>query len=72
MFEDRVLRKVFGLNKEEVTGDWRKLHNEQFYNPYFIPNIIRVIKLRSMRCAGHVECMGRKEMNTGFWRGFLT
>jgi hypothetical protein len=54
----RVLR-IFGPKRDEVTGGWRKLHNEELHDFYSSPNIIRVIKSRSMRWVGHVACMGR-------------
>ena len=57
MFENRVLR-VFGPKRDEVTGEWRKLHNEKLTDLYSLPNIVRVIKSRRMRWAGHVACMG--------------
>ena len=50
-----MLRKVFGPERENVTGDWRILHNEEQHNLYSSPNIIRVIKSMSLRCAGHTE-----------------
>jgi hypothetical protein len=49
LFENRVLRIIFGPKRDEVTGDWRKLHNEELHNLYSSPNIIRVIKSRRMR-----------------------
>ena len=58
MFENRVLRKVFGLKRDEMTGEWRKLHNEELNDLYSLPNIVRVVKSRRMRWAGHVACMG--------------
>jgi hypothetical protein len=54
VFENRVLRRIFGPKRDEVTGDWRKLHNEELHNLYSLPNIIRMIKSRRMRWAGHV------------------
>jgi len=57
MFENRVLR-VFGPKRDEVTGEWRKLHNEELRDLYSLPNIVRVVKLRRMRWAGHVAYMG--------------
>jgi hypothetical protein len=54
VFEKRVLRRIFGSKKDEVTGDLRKLHNEELHNLYPSLNIIRLIKSRRMRCAGHV------------------
>ena len=58
VFENRVLRRVFGAKRDEVTGEWRKLHNEELSDLYCSPNIIRVIKSRRMRWAGHVARMG--------------
>ena len=57
MFDNRVLRKIFGPKRDEVTGEWRKLHNE-FNYLYSSTNIVRVIKSRGMRWAGHVARMG--------------
>jgi len=54
VFENRVLRRVFGPNRDEVTGEWRKLHNEELSDLYSLPNIVRVVKSRRMRWAGHV------------------
>jgi hypothetical protein len=58
VFENRVFRRIFGPKRDEVTGGWRKLHNEELYGLYSSPSIIRVIKARRMRWAGHVACMG--------------
>ena len=58
MFENRVLMRILGPKRDEVTGDWRKLHNEELNNLYFSPNIVGVIKPRRMRWAGHVAHMG--------------
>jgi hypothetical protein len=60
VFENRVLRKIFGPKRNEVVGGWRKLHNEELHNLYCSPSIIRIIKSRRMRWAGHVACMGEK------------
>jgi hypothetical protein len=60
VFEKRVLRKIFGPKRNEVTGGWRKLHYEELHNLYCSPSIIRIIKSRRMRWAGHVERMGPK------------
>jgi hypothetical protein len=54
MYENRVLRRIFGLKREEVAGGWRRLHIKELHNLYTSPNITRVIKLRRMRWAGHV------------------
>jgi hypothetical protein len=53
----RVLMRVFGPKRDEVTGEWRKLHNEELNDLYSLPNIVQVVKLRRMRWAGHVACM---------------
>jgi hypothetical protein len=65
VFENRVLGKIFGPKNEEVTEDWRKLHNDELHNLYFSPNIIRMIKSRRMRWAGHVGRMERRGMHIG-------
>jgi hypothetical protein len=57
VFENRVLRKIFGPKREE-DGSWRKLHNDELHSLYSLPNIVRVIKSRRMRWAGHVASMG--------------
>jgi hypothetical protein len=54
VFENRVLRRIFGPKRDEVTGGWRKLHNEELHNLYMSPSIIRMNKSRRMRRAGHV------------------
>jgi len=71
MFENRVLRRVFGPKRDEVTGECRKLHNEELNDLYSSPNIVRVIKPRKMGCAGHVARMGRGDAYRGFWWGNL-
>jgi hypothetical protein len=58
VFENRVLRGIFGPKRDEVTGEWRKLHNEELHNLYSSPDIIRQVKSRRMGWAGHVARMG--------------
>jgi hypothetical protein len=58
VFENRVLRRIFGLRRQEVMRGWRRLHNEELHNLGTSPNIIRVIKSRRMIWPGHVACMG--------------
>jgi hypothetical protein len=53
VFENRVLRRIFGPKRDEVTGGWRKLHKEELHNLYSFPSIIRIIKSRRMKGAGH-------------------
>jgi hypothetical protein len=60
VFENRVLRRIFGPKRDEVTGEWRKLHDEELRDLYSLPSIIRIIKSRRMRWAGHVARMGEK------------
>ena len=60
MFVNKVLRRIFGPRRDEVTGDWRRLHNEELNVLYCSPNIVRVIKWRRMRWAGHVARMGEE------------
>jgi hypothetical protein len=57
VFENRVLRKIFGPKRDEAMGSWRKLHNEELHNLYFSPSIIGMLKSRRMRWAGHVARM---------------
>ena len=70
MFENRVLRSVFGPKRDKVTGEWRKLHSGELSDLYSLPNIVWVVKSRRMRWAGHVARMGG-EGCTGFWWGNL-
>jgi hypothetical protein len=67
MFENRVLRRIFGPKRDEVIEGWRKLDNEELHNLYCSPSIIRIIKSRRMRWAGYVARMGRRGMHIGFW-----
>jgi len=70
VFENRVLRNIFELKRDAVTGKWKKLYNEELYDLY-PPNTIRVIKLRRMRWAGHVALTGAREVHREFWWGNL-
>jgi hypothetical protein len=58
--ENRILSRIFGPKRDEVTGEWRKLQSEELLNLYAFPNMIRQIKTRRMRWAGHVACMGEE------------
>jgi hypothetical protein len=69
VFEDRVLMRVFGPKRDEVTGEWRKLHNEEFSDLYSLPNIVQVVKSRRMRWAGHVARMGEGRGVHRVWAG---
>jgi hypothetical protein len=60
VFENRVLRKIFGQKTDEMTGEWRKMHNEELRDMHSSQIIIRIIKSRRMRCVGHVARMGEK------------
>jgi hypothetical protein len=60
VFESRVLRRIFGPKRDEVTREWRKLHNEELNDLYFSPSIVWVIKSRRIRRAGHVARMGER------------
>jgi len=60
VFENRVLRRIFVPRRDGVTGEWRKLLNEEVNDLYCSPNIVRVVKSRRMRWAGHVACMGKR------------
>jgi hypothetical protein len=66
VFENRVLRRIFRLKGDEVTGEWRKLHNEELHILYSFPNIIRQRKSRRIRWAGHVARMGEERDVSSF------
>jgi hypothetical protein len=65
VFENRVLRRIFGPKRDEETGEWRRLHNKELYALNSSPNIIRVMKSRTVRWAGHVARWVRGEVHTG-------
>jgi hypothetical protein len=65
VFENRVLRRIFGPKREEVTGEWRKLRNEELHDLYSSTSTIRIMKSRRMRWTGHVARMGRKGTRIG-------
>ena len=69
VFENRVLGKIFGARRDEVTGEWRRLHNEELNDLYSSPNILRGTKSRRMRWAGHVVRIGEERGYTGSWWG---
>ena len=69
MFANKVLRRIFGPKRDEVTGEWRKLHNEELNDLYCSPNIVRVIKSRIMRWAGHEARMGERRGVCRVWCG---
>jgi hypothetical protein len=60
VFDNKMLNRIFGLKRDEVTGEWRKLYNEELCYVHSLPSIIRIIKSRRMRWAGHVARMGKK------------
>ena len=68
MFENRVLRRILGPKRDEVTGEWRKLHNKELNELYSSPNIVWVIRSRRIRWAGHVARMGERR---GLYRGLV-
>jgi hypothetical protein len=68
VFGNGVLRRIFGPKRDEVTGDWRKLHNEELHNLYSSSNIITMIKSKRMRWTGHVAGMGRRGIRIGYRR----
>jgi hypothetical protein len=66
--ENRVLRRIFGPKRDEMTGDWRKLYKEELHNLYSSPNIIRMFKSRRMRWTGHVAGMWIRKSHIRYWR----
>jgi hypothetical protein len=68
VFENRVLR-IFERKRDEVTGEWRKLHNEELRDLYSSPSIIRIIKSSRTRCVGHVARTERRGTRMGYWWG---
>jgi hypothetical protein len=67
VFENKVLRGIFGPERDGVTGGWRKLHNEELHNLYSSPSIIRIIKSRRMRWAEHMARIGKRGTCIGYW-----
>jgi hypothetical protein len=67
VFENRVLRRIFGPKRDEVTGEWRKLRNEELSDLYSSPSIIKIIKSQRMRWAGHVARMGKRGTRIDYW-----
>jgi hypothetical protein len=67
VFQNRVLRKIFGPKRDEMMGEWRKLHNKELRDLYSSPSIIRIIKSGRMRWAGHVARMGRRGTYIDWW-----
>jgi len=69
VFENRVLREIFGTKGDVLTVEWGRLHNQELYALHSSPNIIRVIQSRRMGLAGHVACIRSGEVHAGFWWG---
>jgi hypothetical protein len=67
VFENRVLRRIFGLKRDKVMGEWRKLYNKELRDLYSLPSIIRIIKSRRMKLAVYVARMGRKDTHIDYW-----
>jgi hypothetical protein len=67
VFENRMLRRIFGPKRDEVVGGWRKQDNEELHNLYFSPSVIRIIKSRRMKWAGHAARTGRRGVHVGLW-----
>jgi hypothetical protein len=71
VFENTVLKRIFGSKRDEVRGEWRKVYNKELNDLYSSPTIVRVVKSSTVRWASHVASMGRGEVYTGFWLGSL-
>jgi hypothetical protein len=71
VFQNRVLKRVFGPKRDEVTGEWRKLHNEELSALYSLPHIVRLVKSRRIRCEACGAFSGGEKGCTGFWWGNL-
>jgi hypothetical protein len=69
VLDNRVLRMIFGSNRDEMSGDWRKLHSEELHNLYFSPSIIRMTKSRRISSGRHVVRIGRRIVHRVFWWG---
>jgi len=69
LYDNMVMRRIFGPRREQVKGEWRRLHNEELNDLYSSPNIVRVIKSRKMRWAGHVAHMSEERVCVGSWWG---
>jgi hypothetical protein len=67
VFENRVLRRIFGPKRDEMMGEWRKLHNKELHDLYSSPSIIRIMKSRRMRWSSHVARMVRRESHIDYW-----
>jgi hypothetical protein len=67
VFEDRVLRRIFGPKRDEVTGEWIKLHNEELHDLYSSPSIVRIMKSRRMRWARHIARLGKRGTCIVWW-----
>jgi hypothetical protein len=67
VFGNRALRRIFGPKRDEVTGEWRKLHNEELHDLHSTPSIIRIYKKRRMRWVGHISGMERRGTHIGCW-----
>jgi hypothetical protein len=67
VFENRALRRIFGPKRDELIGGWEKLHNEKLHKLHSSPSIIRMLKSRRIRWAGHVARMGRRGKHIGYW-----